>query len=102
MQSATINVRLAHDLKQNGDKVLARTGTSISELVRELYRYMEREQEVPKLLMGEQPTGNERNILTKKRQEALTSITGLLDGEIDLDEMKRERLQKQLHLEVRT
>jgi antitoxin component of RelBE/YafQ-DinJ toxin-antitoxin module len=98
-QGATINVRLSPDLKQGGDRVLERAGISTSVLVRDLYSYLVREQKVPEL--ATQPHDDERHIRNQRRREALAAVTGILDGEIDLDEVKAERLQRQTRLGVR-
>jgi antitoxin component of RelBE/YafQ-DinJ toxin-antitoxin module len=48
--AATINVRLSEQLKQGGTKVLDRCGITPTELVRSVYRYMDRHQTVPECL----------------------------------------------------
>ena len=48
--TATINARLPESLKQSGSKVLERNGVSPTDLVRSVYRYMDRFQEVPTCL----------------------------------------------------
>jgi antitoxin component of RelBE/YafQ-DinJ toxin-antitoxin module len=99
MQAATINVRLPYDLKQSGDKVLERAGVSTSALIRNLYHYLEREQNVPAFVI--QADADEQNALVQKRREALENITGILDEELDYDALKWERLQRQIQLGTR-
>ena len=48
--AATINVRMPEQLKRGGVRVLERNGVSPTEVVRSLYRYMEREQSIPECL----------------------------------------------------
>ena len=48
--AATINVRLPEGLKQSGSMVLERNGVSPTDLVRSVYSYMDRFQEVPTCL----------------------------------------------------
>ena len=47
MAVATLNVRLPEDLKERGMQVLEREGVSVSELVRDLFRELEKTQELP-------------------------------------------------------
>lgn len=44
---AVLNIRLPKDLKLHGNQVLERNGLSVTQVVRNLYEYMEREQAVP-------------------------------------------------------
>ena len=46
----TINVRLPEKLKIHGSQVLERNGISPSEIVRSVYRYMEKNQAIPSCL----------------------------------------------------
>jgi antitoxin component of RelBE/YafQ-DinJ toxin-antitoxin module len=94
MQAATINVRLPYDLKQSGDKVLERAGVSTSVLIRDLYRYLEREQDVPAFVAQTDEDG--QNARVQKRRKALSDIAGILDDEVDYDTLKWERLQRQI------
>ena len=48
--SATINARLSEELKQSGSKVLERNNVSPTEIVRSVYRYMEKHQAIPACL----------------------------------------------------
>lgn len=47
---AVLNIRLPEELKQHGNQVLARHGISVSQAVRKMYEYMDKEQDVPKFL----------------------------------------------------
>lgn len=44
---ATLNVRLPENLKERGMQVLEREGISVSELIRSLFRELEKTQELP-------------------------------------------------------
>ena len=44
---ATINARMPEELKRGGSRVLERNGVSPTEIVRSVYRYMDRNQEIP-------------------------------------------------------
>ena len=48
--TATINVRLPEKLKQSGSRVLERNNVSPTEIVRSVYRYMDRNQAIPECL----------------------------------------------------
>ena len=48
--TATLNVRLPEDLKDRGAQVLRREGVSVSDAVRGLYEYMEKEQRLPEFI----------------------------------------------------
>jgi antitoxin component of RelBE/YafQ-DinJ toxin-antitoxin module len=100
VQSATINVRLPHDLKQGGDRVLKEAGVSPSELIRNLYRYMQREQEIPRFSTNDRQTAQRDE--TERKRELIRSLVGILPPDVDFDEMKRARLQRQVNSGVRT
>ncbi len=44
---AVLNIRLPESLKKHGNQVLKRNGKSVSQIVRDLYEYMESEQDLP-------------------------------------------------------
>ena len=48
--AATINARIPEALKQSGTKVLERNSVSPTELIRSVYRYMDRHQRLPECL----------------------------------------------------
>jgi antitoxin component of RelBE/YafQ-DinJ toxin-antitoxin module len=99
VQNATINVRLPRDLKQGGDRVLKKAGVSPSELIRDLYRYMEREQELPEFSANDRQEAQKDEIERKRR--LMRSLVGVLPPDVDFDEMRRARLQRQTRSEVR-
>lgn len=45
--NAVLNIRLPEELKNHGNQVLDRNGISVSQIVRDLYRYMEAKQDIP-------------------------------------------------------
>ena len=53
---AMLNVRMDKGLKAEGDSVLAHAGTSATEAIRSLYRFMESHQEVPPCCLDSQET----------------------------------------------
>lgn len=52
---AVLNIRLPKDLKKHGNQVLERHGKSVSQIVRDLYTYMESEQDIPDFAKDDQP-----------------------------------------------
>ena len=70
---ATINVRLPLELKERGSAVLDRNNVTVTDLVRELYSYMEREQRIPSCLSPESP---EDAVARRRRQ--LRECVGVL------------------------
>ncbi|MEG0683067.1 MAG: type II toxin-antitoxin system RelB/DinJ family antitoxin [Raoultibacter sp.] len=90
MPTATLNVRMSQDLKSSGDKVLAASGVSVSEAVRSLYEYLDREQKIPDFFTEGRPTP--RQELFEKRREAVGSMVGILPPDVDFDAAKQERL----------
>lgn len=88
---ATINVRLPLELKERGSAVLERNSTSITDLVRELYSYMEREQRIPDCLL---PSSDEDTY--EKRRRLLRQSVGILSSgqSIDVDSIRQERIEK--------
>ena len=63
--TATINVRLQEQLKQNGSRVLERNGVSPTEVVRSLYRYMDRYQKLPECL--DVASGEDESVYQRRR-----------------------------------
>lgn len=88
--SATLNVRIDRDLKARGDAVLLREGASVSDAVRELYRYLERSQELPPWMR------NDEKDVYERRREGIRSLVGVVSipDDFDLDALKRERLSR--------
>jgi len=97
-QGSTLNVRLPRDLKRGGDRVLERAGMSISDLVRNLYSYMVREQRPPDCLADVEA---QAQAAQRRRRAALESVAGILDGPVSCDDLRLERLQRQLRPGVR-
>lgn len=77
----TINVRLPEDLKRQGGRVLEQNGVSISQAVRKLFEYLEREQAVPSW-MGD--TGYASDAIEARRTK-LRSLAGAAAVEPDTD-----------------
>lgn len=94
MGAATINVRMPEELKAGGDAVLARKGKSVSDAVRELYEYLERHQDIPSFMKNVEDV--EKDEIVRKRRDALQRLTGILPTDLDLIDIKRERLARQL------
>lgn len=88
--SATLNVRINKDLKARGDAVLLREGASVSDAVRELYRYLEQSQELPPWMR------NDEKDVYERRREGIRSLVGVasIPDNFDLDVLKQERLSR--------
>lgn len=84
--NATLNVRLPESLKAHGGAVLEREGLSVSDAVRSLYEYMEREQTFPDVLRT-QPV---EDIFAKHRAIA-RSMIGILPHDITIEEAREAR-----------
>ena len=86
---ATINLRLPLELKERGSVVLEKNGVSISDLVRQLYSYMEREQSIPECLMDVQ-----KDSAVERRRKLLRQSVGVLQGSqgVNVDQLKDERI----------
>jgi len=63
--TATINARLPEKLKQSGSRVLERNNVSPTEIVRSVYRYMDRNQAIPECL--DVAPGSEQSLYEKRR-----------------------------------
>lgn len=77
----TINVRLPEDLKRQGGRVLEQNGVSISQAVRKMFEYLEREQAVPDW-MGD---GGCASDATEARRAKLRSLAGVAAVKPDTD-----------------
>lgn len=88
-----LNVRLNKSLKAEGDSVLAHAGTSATEAIRSLYRYLGDHQEVPSCCLGDSKTTTKNARRAMMRE--LVGIAPLRPGE-DASTIKDERLS---HLE---
>ena len=80
--AATINVRMPETLKRSGGKVLERDRVSPSELVRSVYRYMEKHQEIPACL---ELADDHRRSTQDKRRALLREIAGTISLPADFD-----------------
>ncbi len=89
---ATLNVRMPAALKHNGDAVLKRNDLSVSQAVRELYEYLEKNQELPDCLASSTET---RQQAIARKRALLKSMTGVVAPDVALDEIKAERLARQ-------
>lgn len=89
MSTATLNVRLPKELKEHGMQVLEREGVSVSELVRDIFKYLEQNQQLPDCIDGVQ---EKKRPTAEERRQTLNSIAGILPGDIDADKMRLERL----------
>ncbi len=78
--TAYLNIRLPKELKDQGNQVLERSGVSVSKLVRSMYEYMAREQEIPSFAV--QPDAGDA-VQCKRR--VLRSLAGIADIPADLD-----------------
>ena len=87
--SATLNVRLPETLKTRGNAVLEKEGLSVSDAVRSLYEYMEREQEFPDVLRA-----HPAEDLFARRRELMRSMIGILPADITLDEAREARFAR--------
>ena len=88
--TATINARLPEKLKQNGSRVLDRNGVSPTEIVRSVYRYMERHQAIPECL-DVSPDGEET--IYQKRRALLHRFDGMTVDAAKVD-CKAERANR--------
>lgn len=74
--AATINVRMPETLKRNGGKVLEHNRVSPSELVRSVYRYMDKHQELPPCL---ELSGGSESSIRDRRRALLRDVAGAID-----------------------
>lgn len=87
--NATLNVRLPETLKTRGNAVLEKEGLSVSDAVRSLYEYMEREQTFPDALRT-----SPAEDLFAKRREMMRSMIGILPADITLEEAREARFAR--------
>lgn len=74
--NATLNVRLPEALKARGAAVLDREGLSVSDAVRSLYEYMDKEQRFPKVLRAQSSDD-----AFQHRRELMQSMIGTLPAD---------------------
>ena len=87
MQQSTLNIRLNEPLKRHGMEVLDKEGLGVSEAVRSLFEYLEREQKLPSEVFGscsQDPY--------EKRRNLLRNMVGILPKDISLQEVREARL----------
>ncbi len=90
---STLNIRLPQDLKSHGLQVLDRAGISTSEAVRDLFRLLEQEQDVPDWM-----TSGTSDDVFEERRHLLRKVAGIAGSNPDLtvDELKYERTARYL------
>ena len=89
---AMLNVRMDKGLKTEGDSVLAHAGTSATNAIRSLYRYMEANHEVPSCCLDREDSTTRDSRRAMMRQ--LVGVAPLKNGE-GAEDIKRERLSKE-------
>lgn len=87
--SATLNVRLPEALKAHGSAVLEKEGLTVSDAVRSLYEYMEREQAFPEVLRGKPSEDS-----YERRREIARSMIGILPPDVTLEEAREARFAR--------
>lgn len=89
--NAVLNVRLPEDLKKHGNQVLSRNGISVSQIIRDLYSYMEAEQDIPSFAKPSHKADKFEN-----RRRLLKEIDLGLDipTDLDLKKIKDERIME--------
>ena len=85
------NVRMDKGLKAEGDSVLAHAGTSATEAIRSLYRFMESHQEVPSCCLDSQDATPR-----DARRAMMRELVGIapLQSDEDADSIKAARLSR--------
>jgi len=90
MGMATLNVRMPEELKDRGMQVLKREGLSVSDLMRDIFSYLEENQEVPEFAAASKQGMSEADIA--KRRAAMQSLVGILPPDVDVKAARHERL----------
>ena len=87
--TATLNVRLPEELKKHGAQVLDRNGVSVSDAVRGLYEYLQKNQCLPAFL----EKAEEKTVYEQRRELArsLVGIVSIPEG-FDARQAHEERL----------
>lgn len=99
--TATLNVRLPEKLKERGMQVLEREGVSVSELIRDLFREIERTQRIPEFSQTGRQEQRQREIERKRaalRRFAMKGRT-LQSAYDDAREQDDDRTAYHAHLE---
>lgn len=89
--NAVLNIRLPEDLKRHGNQVLDKNNVSISQVVRDLYKYMETEQDIPSFAKP-----NEDSDKFERRRRLLETLdkSPNIPDDLDLKRIKGDRLMK--------
>lgn len=95
--TATINIRIEEDLKEQAQNVLKRNGIGTSEAIRRLFQELANTQELPAFLQEET---NEVEKEIQERRSLLRSMVGILEKPITKQEIREERLAKSYPEEV--
>ena len=90
MTTATLNIRMPENLKERGMQVLNKEGVSITDLVKDLFCYLEEQQELPEFALNSKQGMSEAEV--EKRRKALQSMIGILPSDIDIEVAKGEYL----------
>ena len=90
-QASTLNIRLLDSLKAHGNQVLEKEGITVSEAVRKLYEYLEREQKMPECLMS-----NAEDDIYERRRATLKQFAGCapLPSGFTAENVRCERLAR--------
>lgn len=100
--TATLNVRIPKELKERGMQVLEREGVSVSELVRDVFKYMEAQQELP-VFAGPGLRGpSQKEAECERRRAAMRSLIGILPPDVDIDAARHERLMRKTEPGIRS
>lgn len=95
--TATINIRIEEDLKEQAQNVLKRNGIGTSEAIRRLFQELANTQELPAFLQEET---NEVEKEIQERRSLLRSMVGILEKPVTKQEIREERLAKSYPEEV--
>ena len=89
--TATLNVRLPEDLKNRGAQVLKREGVSVSDAVRGLYEYLEKEQRLPEFIKP--ASENARREAVERKRSTLRDMVVVLPSSSCDETSWREHLE---------
>ena len=99
MGMATLNVRMPEELKDRGMQVLEKEGVSVSDLVRDLFGYLEENQEVPEFVTASKPGMSKAD--AEQRRAAMRSLIGILPPDVDIEAARHEYLMRKTRPGVR-
>lgn len=88
---AVLNIRLPKELKKHGNQVLEQNGKSVSQVVRDLYEYMESQQDLPAFAKRNRTIDKyaERRNLLKKIEPGIE-----IPEDFDLKSAKHDRIME--------